>query len=129
MRTNADNQRINDDEIDLRLLIGSIRKKLHFFLISAAIFSIGAFLYIRFTLPIYEACEVQFGLAGGVAPQAHAFVGEGFAHVIIFALVRKVAARRDHFHLVVGGIDQRFVGLVEPALAGLVKLGRTLLVE
>ena len=55
MRTNADNQRINDDEIDLRLLIGSIRKKLHFFLISAAIFSIGAFLYIRFTLPIYEA--------------------------------------------------------------------------
>ncbi len=55
MRTNAENQRLNDDEIDLRLLFGSIRKKLHYFAISAIIFIVGAFLYIKFTLPVYEA--------------------------------------------------------------------------
>ncbi len=55
MRTNSDNQRINDDEIDLRLLFGSIRKKWHYFIFSFIIFVIGAFLYTRFTLPVYEA--------------------------------------------------------------------------
>ncbi len=55
MRTNAENQRVNDDEIDLRLLFGSIRKKWHYFIFSFIIFVIGAFLYTRFTLPVYEA--------------------------------------------------------------------------
>jgi tyrosine-protein kinase Etk/Wzc len=55
MRTNSENQRINDDEIDLRLLFGSIRKKWHYFIFSFIIFVIGAFLYTRFTLPVYEA--------------------------------------------------------------------------
>lgn len=55
MRTNAENQRTNDDEIDLRLLFGSIRKKWHYFIFSFVLFIIGAFLYTRFTLPVYEA--------------------------------------------------------------------------
>ena len=55
MRTNSENQRINDDEIDLRLLFGSIRKKWHYFIFSFIIFALGAFLYTRFTLPVYEA--------------------------------------------------------------------------
>ncbi|MBK7570612.1 MAG: polysaccharide biosynthesis tyrosine autokinase [Bacteroidetes bacterium] len=55
MRTNTENQRVNDDEIDLRLLFGSIRKKWHYFIFSFIIFVIGAFLYTRFTLPVFEA--------------------------------------------------------------------------
>lgn len=54
MRTNAENRR-NDDEIDLRLLFYNIRRNWHFFLISILFFAIGALLYIRFTLPVYEA--------------------------------------------------------------------------
>ena len=54
MRTNAENRR-NDDEIDLRLLFYNIRRNWHYFLISILFFAIGALLYIRFTLPVYEA--------------------------------------------------------------------------
>ncbi|MBL0102506.1 MAG: polysaccharide biosynthesis tyrosine autokinase [Bacteroidetes bacterium] len=55
MRTNADTQRRHDDEIDLRLLFYNIRKKWHYFVASAIIFLIGSFLYIKLTLPVYEA--------------------------------------------------------------------------
>ncbi|TAH41358.1 MAG: polysaccharide biosynthesis tyrosine autokinase [Bacteroidetes bacterium] len=55
MRTTDGNQRRNDDEIDLRLLFQEIRRNWHYFLFSAILFSIAALLYIRFTLPVYEA--------------------------------------------------------------------------
>ncbi len=55
MRTNEGAQRRNDDEIDLRLLFYNMRRKWHYFLFSAILFCIGALLYIRFTLPVYEA--------------------------------------------------------------------------
>ncbi|MFN8165942.1 MAG: polysaccharide biosynthesis tyrosine autokinase [Bacteroidia bacterium] len=55
MRTNAETQRKHDDEIDLRLLFYNIRKKWHYFLVSFFLFFIGAFLYIKLTLPVYEA--------------------------------------------------------------------------
>ncbi len=47
--------RRNDDEIDLRLFFHNIRRKWHYFVISLLIFALAAFLYIRFTLPVYEA--------------------------------------------------------------------------
>ncbi|MBL0065423.1 MAG: hypothetical protein IPP38_10490 [Bacteroidetes bacterium] len=55
MRTNEGAQRRNDDEIDLRLLFYNMRRKWHYFLFSAILFCIGALLYIRFTLPVFEA--------------------------------------------------------------------------
>lgn len=55
MRTSEGTRRRNDDEIDLRLLFYNIRRKWHYFLLSAVLFAIGAFLYIRFTLPVFEA--------------------------------------------------------------------------
>lgn len=55
MRTNEGAQRRNDDEIDLRLLFYNMRRKWHYFLLSAILFCVGAFLYIRFTLPVFEA--------------------------------------------------------------------------
>lgn len=55
MRTNEAVQRRNDDEIDLRLLMNNMRRKWHYFLFSLLFFCIGALLYIRFTLPVYEA--------------------------------------------------------------------------
>ena len=73
--------------------------------------------------------EVQLGPALGIEVQTDPFIGEGFTNVIVLALVRQVAARGNHFYFKVGRIDQRFVVLVEPAAAGLVKLGRTLLIE
>jgi capsular exopolysaccharide synthesis family protein len=54
MKTNQEIRK-NDDEIDLRLLFHNIRNKWHYFLVSALIFALCAFLYIRFTLPVYEA--------------------------------------------------------------------------
>ncbi|HNQ62075.1 MAG TPA: polysaccharide biosynthesis tyrosine autokinase [Bacteroidia bacterium] len=47
--------RRNDDEIDLRLLFQEMRRNWHYFLFSIILFSIGALLYIRFTLPVFEA--------------------------------------------------------------------------
>lgn len=44
-----------DDEIDLRLLFLNMRRKWHYFVASIAVFSIAAFLYIHFTLPVFEA--------------------------------------------------------------------------
>ncbi len=55
MRSTDGIQRRNDDEIDLRLLFQEVRRNWHYFLISVIIFTIGAFLYIKFTLPVYEA--------------------------------------------------------------------------
>lgn len=55
MRNNDGIQRRNEDEIDLRLLFQEIRKNWHWFLFSIILFSIGAMLYIKFTLPVYEA--------------------------------------------------------------------------
>jgi capsular exopolysaccharide synthesis family protein len=45
----------NDDEIDLRLLFFNLRNKWHYFVISVILFAIAAFIYVRFTLPVYEA--------------------------------------------------------------------------
>ncbi len=55
MRNTDGIQRRNDDEIDLRVLFQEIRRNWHYFLFSIILFSIGALLYIRFTLPVYEA--------------------------------------------------------------------------
>ncbi len=55
MRNTDGTQRRNDDEIDLRLLFQEIRRNWHYFLFSAILFSIAALLYIRFTLPVFEA--------------------------------------------------------------------------
>ncbi len=59
MRNSEGVQRRNDDEIDLKLLFLEIRRNWHYFLFSIILFSILALLYIRFTLPVYEArCSV-----------------------------------------------------------------------
>ena len=76
-----------------------------------------------------EVGEVQFGLPVGIEAEADAFVGEGFADMIGFALVGELSGGRDHLHLVIPGINQRFVVLVEPANAGPVKIRRALLIE
>lgn len=55
MRNTDGIQRRNDDEIDLRLLFQEIRRNWHYFLFSIIFFVIAALLYIRFTLPVYEA--------------------------------------------------------------------------
>src|SRR4051812_31756580 len=47
--------RHNDDEIDLRLMFHNIRSKWHYFPVSIIFFTLCAFLYIRFSLPVYEA--------------------------------------------------------------------------
>ncbi len=49
--------------------------------------------------------------------------------MIAFSFVRQKAAGRDPLDFKVRRINQRFVVLIEPAGAGLVKLGRPLLVE
>ena len=54
MRMSPENKR-NDDEIDLRLLFFNLRNKWHYFVISAILFGIAAFVYVKFTLPVYEA--------------------------------------------------------------------------
>lgn len=55
MRSTGLPQKKNEDEIDLRLLFQNLRAHWHYFLISVLLFFTGAFLYIRFTLPVYEA--------------------------------------------------------------------------
>ena len=55
MPTISDNQRRTDDEIDLRQLFYNLRRKWHYFIISIVLFSSGALLYIKLTLPVYEA--------------------------------------------------------------------------
>ena len=55
MRQHTDPKTRNDDEIDLRLLFQSIRSKWHYFLISFLVFGSCAFLYVKFTHPVYEA--------------------------------------------------------------------------
>ena len=54
MKANPDIRR-NDDEIDLRQLVTNIRRKWHYFLVSIILLMAAALLYIRFTLPVYEA--------------------------------------------------------------------------
>ena len=55
MKSNASTQRRNDDEIDLRLMVHSLKRKWYYFVVSLVAFLLAAFLYIRFTLPVYEA--------------------------------------------------------------------------
>ena len=55
MRASTDNRPRNDDEIDLRLLFSNIRRNWHYFLISLLVFGTAGLLYIRFTLPVFEA--------------------------------------------------------------------------
>jgi tyrosine-protein kinase Etk/Wzc len=45
----------HDDEIDLRLMFQNVRSKWHYFPVSILFFGLCAFLYIHFTLPVYEA--------------------------------------------------------------------------
>ena len=52
---NAEEYRRNEDEIDLRMLFYNLKKHWHYFLFSILFFSVGALLYIRYTLPVYEA--------------------------------------------------------------------------
>ena len=54
MRTNTDNRRA-DDEIDLHMLFYNIRRKWYYFPLSFFLVAICVFIYIRFTLPVYEA--------------------------------------------------------------------------
>jgi capsular exopolysaccharide synthesis family protein len=54
MRTNTELKK-NDDEIDLRMLFYNLRRKWYYFVISIIAAALAAFLYIRFTLPVYEA--------------------------------------------------------------------------
>ncbi len=54
MKTNELNSH-NEDEIDLRLFLYNIRRKWYYFILSILFFSICALLYLRFTLPVYEA--------------------------------------------------------------------------
>lgn len=44
-----------EDEIDLRQLTLQLSRKWYYFLISAALFAVLAFLYIKLTLPVYES--------------------------------------------------------------------------
>ena len=55
MRAVSDFNKRNEDEIDLRQVLASLRRKWHYFLLSALFLSLAAFLYIHFTLPVYEA--------------------------------------------------------------------------
>src|SRR6185295_19900208 len=52
--SNEEKQR-HEDEIDLRSLFNNLRRKWYYFLISILIFFAGAFLYIYYSLPVYEA--------------------------------------------------------------------------
>jgi tyrosine-protein kinase Etk/Wzc len=54
MKTNAENRR-DDDEIDLRLLFNNMRRKWHYFFISILVFVLAAFLYVHYTIPVFEA--------------------------------------------------------------------------
>ena len=54
MRASTDNRPRNDDEIDLRLLFSNIRRNF-LLLISLLVFGTAGLLYIRFTLPVFEA--------------------------------------------------------------------------
>ncbi len=54
MKSNVLNSH-NEDEIDLRSFFYNIRRKWHYFIISILFFSVCALLYLRFTLPVYEA--------------------------------------------------------------------------
>ena len=52
---NSEEYRRNEDEIDLRMLFYNLKKHWSYFLFSILLFSVGALLYIRYTLPVYEA--------------------------------------------------------------------------
>ena len=52
---NTEEYRRNEDEIDLRMLFYNLKKHWFYFLFSILLFSVGALLYIRYTLPVYEA--------------------------------------------------------------------------
>ncbi|REK50163.1 MAG: hypothetical protein DWQ48_05080 [Bacteroidetes bacterium] len=55
MRSQDNIQKRNEDEIDLRQLFQEVRRKWRYFLVCALIIFISALMYIRFTLPVYEA--------------------------------------------------------------------------
>ncbi len=52
---NSEEYRRTEDEIDLRMLFYNLKKHWSYFLFSILLFSVGALLYIRYTLPVYEA--------------------------------------------------------------------------
>jgi tyrosine-protein kinase Etk/Wzc len=54
MRNNNE-QRIAEDEIDLRSFFYNLRKKWYYFLLTLIVVALASFLYIHFTLPRYEA--------------------------------------------------------------------------
>ena len=53
MKNNDENR--SEDEIDLRSLFYELKSKWFYFLISILFFTICAFIYIHFSLPVYEA--------------------------------------------------------------------------
>jgi len=73
--------------------------------------------------------KIQLDPSVSVEAQTNPFVGESLANVIGLTFVGEVAARRNDFHLALGGINQRFVVLMKAAGTGLVELRRTSLVE
>ena len=73
--------------------------------------------------------EMQLSLALGVTVQAHAFVREGFTHMIAFSFVRQETTLRDALDFKVRRIDQRFVVLIKPTRTGLVKFAGALLIQ
>jgi hypothetical protein len=73
--------------------------------------------------------KMQFGLPRRVEPQTDALAGERIADVVVVTFVGEVAGAGDDLDLLVRGIDQRLVVLAKASAAGLVKLGRRVLVE
>ena len=55
MSNTFNKRKISDDEIDVGALIKALTNKWHYFLISALVFLIGAFFYIHYSLPVYQA--------------------------------------------------------------------------
>ena len=73
--------------------------------------------------------KMQFGLPRWVEPQTDMLAGERIADVVVAAFVSEVAGGGDDFDLLVWEIDQRLVILAQASAAGLVKLGRRVLIE
>lgn len=48
-------KKVGDDEIDVGLLIKSLTSKWHYFLISGLLCIVAAFIYIHYSLPVYQA--------------------------------------------------------------------------
>src|SRR6478672_10575822 len=52
---NSPDKKVKEDEVDLRLLVQSLKNHWHYFLISFLLLGALSFIYIHYTLPVYEA--------------------------------------------------------------------------